>query len=301
MAEERGYRACLIEAHEQKSLPDLLVPPLRRVLLDLDRLGALSEHAKRALRVFKGFLSTVKLKVGDAEMSIDVDPERGTADSGDLEADLPELFAAIGHAAAARQTPVAILIDEVQYLSTRDLSALIMALHRIAQDQMPVLMIAAGLPQVVGLSGRSKSYAERLFDFPPVDALSRKDAEYALQRPVREEGGEFAVDALDEILRLTQGYPYFLQEWGYQAWNTAQSPAITLRDVTEATVAAISRTRRKLLQGPLRPAYAAREGLSQGNGRAWPGPPPLRRHRGSVAYSGYSVRGRCAAALSAKE
>jgi hypothetical protein len=234
LAEGQGYRVCVIEAHERKPLPELLVPALRRVMLDLDRLGALNETVKRSLRILKSFMSVVKVKLGDAEIALDITKEAGTADSGDIEADLPELFAALGRAALARQAAVALIVDELQYLSPRDMSALIMALHRVAQDQLPVVMVAAGLPQVVGLSGRSKSYAERLFDFPPVAALGDEDARRALADPARQEGVEYTTEALDRIVELTKGYPYFVQEWGYHAWNQAPRSPITATDVDAA-------------------------------------------------------------------
>jgi hypothetical protein len=241
IAEERGYRACLIEARDQTPLAALLVPQLRRVLLDLDRLGALSEQVKRGLRVFRSFISGLKVKHGDLEIVLDVDPEQGAADSGDLESDLPELFVAIGKAAASRNTAVALLIDELQYLEEREMSALILALHRVAQEGLPVVMIAAGLPQVVGLTGRSKSYAERLFDFPEVGALAPVDARRAMVEPARSEGVAFEDEALEEILRLTRGYPFFLQEWGYAAWNIAERSPITAPDVRSATNLAIAK------------------------------------------------------------
>lgn len=237
MADELGYRSCAIEAHEAKSLPELLIPPLRRMTLELDRLGALSEHAKRALRVLKSFTTGLKISYGD--LQLDVQAEAGTADSGDIEADLPELIAALGRAAQARQTGIALVIDEIQFVGERDMSALIMSLHRVMQDGLPVVMLAAGLPQVVALSGRSKSYAERLFDFPALGALSPADARRALIGPARREEADFSEDALAEILRLTEGYPYFLQEWAYQAWNLADGPVIGADDVRNATVAAI--------------------------------------------------------------
>ena len=240
MAEEQGYRTCAIEAHENKSLPAILIPNLRRVLLDLDQLGALSEHVKRGLRVLKSFVSGLKLKYGNAELSLDVDPEKGVADSGDIEADLPELFVAVARAAAARKTGVALVIDEIQYLSIADMSALIMGLHRIAQENLPLVMVAAGLPQVVGLTGRSKSYAERLFDFPAVDALNRDDATRAIADPARAEGVQFTPEALDSIVEVTRGYPYFLQEWGYHAWNKARQSPIDAADVGAASPAAIA-------------------------------------------------------------
>lgn len=241
IAERTGFRLCVIEANEGKPLPELLIPQFRRLLLDLDRLGQISEQVKRGLRVLKSFMSGVKIKLFDAELSLDIDGEKGSADSGDLEADLGELFAAVGRAAKSRGTAVALIIDEIQYLPERDFGALIMALHRMAQEKLPVIMVAAGLPQVVGLSGRSKSYAERLFDFPRVGALNPSDAARALIDPARAEQVEFAPGAVDDIVEITQGYPYFLQEWGYSAWNLAQHSPITRDDVRTATAQAIAR------------------------------------------------------------
>ena len=234
IAETIGYRAVFIEAHEQKSLPELLVPPVRRLLLEFDRLGALSEQVKRGPRVLKSFMSAVKFRYADTELALDIDPERGSADSGDVEADLPELFVSLGKAAAARGVPIVLLVDEIQYLSEKDMSALIMSLHRVAQENLPVVLVAAGLPQVVGLSGRSKSYAERLFDFPPVDALSEADAIRALSAPAEAEGVVYDPDALHEIVITTLGYPYFLQEAGYHVWNTAERSPITVADLRRA-------------------------------------------------------------------
>jgi hypothetical protein len=238
MARDAGYRTCVIEAHEGKSLAALLVPQFRRLLLDLDRIGALSTNVKHGLRVLKSFMSGLKIKLYDAELSLDIDPEIGAADSGDLEADLPELFTAIGKAAQARSVAVALLIDEVQHLGERDMGALIMAMHRMAQSKLPVMLVAAGLPQVVGLSGQAKSYAERLFDFPRVDPLSPSDAARALVEPAAAEDAAFTPDAVAAIVRITHGYPYFLQEWGYHAWNIAQFSPITVDDVNVATAQA---------------------------------------------------------------
>ncbi len=241
LAERASYRLCIIEAQESRPLASLLVPQFRRLLLDLDRTGALSEHVKRGLRVLKSFVSGLKLKLGEAELSLDIDAEVGAADSGELEADLPELFIAVGRAARARGTAVALIIDEIQYLPEREFGALITALHRMAQENLPVIMVAAGLPQVVGLSGRSKSYAERLFDFPRVGALSPADSRRALVEAARSEGADFAPEAVQAIVEITSGYPYFLQEWGYHAWNLAPHSLIRLGDVTAATSVAIQR------------------------------------------------------------
>ncbi|MCX8133643.1 MAG: ATP-binding protein, partial [Roseococcus sp.] len=173
------------------------------------------------------------------ELVLDIDPERGSADSGQLDADLPELFVALGRAAKDRKAAVLLLIDELQYIREDELGALIMALHRTAQEGLPVLLVAAGLPQLVGQMGRSKSYAERLFAFPEIGALNDEDARRALAAPAASAGIRFTDEALEEILRQTQGYPFFLQEWGYCAWNIAPGSPISRADVDSATIEAI--------------------------------------------------------------
>jgi hypothetical protein len=231
IAQAQSYKAVFVEATEDKTLPALLYPYLRQLLLNLDRMEQLNEHVKRGLRVLRSFANSVKVKYEGIEVGLDIDPETGTADSGDLEADLPELMLAVAEAAASRKIPAALIVDEMQYLSEIELSALITAIHRINQKQLPLILVGAGLPQLVGLTGKAKSYAERLFDFPRVGALATLDAQNALQGPARREGCEFTNDALEEILRVTEGYPYFLQEWGYHAWNMAVSSPIEIGTV----------------------------------------------------------------------
>ena len=241
IALDDGYRSILIEAHEHKSLGVLLAPHLRRLLYELDRLAGAGDKVRRGLAVLKSFVGAVKVKVDDIEFGLDIDPEIGAADSGDIEIDLPSLFTAVAEAAAERGTCVSILIDEIQYLKQKELSALIMAMHKMQQRQLPLVLLGAGLPILPGLAGESKSYAERLFSFPDIAALSRSDAMKALQDPVQEYAVHFEQDALTEIVDLTQGYPYFLQEWGYQAWNRAESSPIDLAVVQNASETVIHR------------------------------------------------------------
>lgn len=241
IAQSQGYQALLIEAHENKTLPQLLAPPLRQTLFALDRMQNVSQKVKRGLRVLRSFIGAIKVKLGDAEFGLDIDPETGAADSGDLEADLAELFVAVGEAAAERGTAVAIIVDEMQYMTEVEMSALIMAIHRVSQRSLPLVLIGAGLPQLVGLAGKSKSYAERLFTYPEIGALSTVDAAQALQGPVASQGVAFTPEALAEVYRVTQGYPYFLQEWGYQSWNLAEHSPIDLPLIRQTTVASTQR------------------------------------------------------------
>ncbi len=241
LAESDGYRTISIEAHEDKQLGPLVAPHLRTLLFELNRLTGVGDKARRALAVLRGFIGSLNVSYGEFTFGLDIDPEVGTADSGDLEIDLPNLFVAVAEAAEERKCAVAVLIDEIQYLSQKELGALIMAMHKVQQRQLPLVLLGAGLPILPGLAGESKSYAERLFSFPVIDALSEEDTAKALREPALTEGVVFEPEALREVFRLTRGYPYFLQEWGYQAWNLALASPITLAVVDNATVTVIPR------------------------------------------------------------
>lgn len=234
LAETHGYKAHLVEAHEGKTLPELLVPVLRSTLLSLSNVENAKDKARRGLRILGGFVKSLKVTIADIEFGMSVDTEAGTADSGDLEADLPALFTAVGEAARAAGKPVALLVDEMQYLSPREFSAVIMAVHRINQEGLPLILIGAGLPQILGLAGESKSYAERLFKYPAIGALARADAEKAIYAPLIDAGADIETAALLEILEKTERYPYFLQQWGHDCWNVATSAKITRVDVRVA-------------------------------------------------------------------
>lgn len=242
IAVELDFRTVLIEAHEEKSLPVLLIPHLRKVLLELDRRRNVSDKVKRGLRVLKSFASSLKAKVNwndQVDVELGIEPEFGTADSGDLEHDLSELLIAVAEAAHASGTAICLLIDEIQYLQEKELSALIMGLHQVSQRRLPLVLAGAGLPLVLGLAGRSKSYAERLFEFPRVGKLEAEAARTALQVPVVAKGTSFDPEAIELILDKTQCYPYFLQQWGYESWNTAEQTPISGDDVRKASEKAI--------------------------------------------------------------
>ena len=240
LAEDQGYIAELLEAPESKSLAALLAPALRSLILKLDRGEQVGHAVRRAFRTLRSFAKAVKLKYADIEISLDGETEPGVADSGDLEADVPDLLEAVGEAAREHGTAVALIVDELQYLDEVEMSALIVGMHRVSQKQLPLTLFGAGLPQLVGLTGRSKSYAERLFDFPEAGPLSREHAKLALRAPAQGEGVDFTERAINRIHQLTEGYPYFLQEWGYHSWLHAASSPIDLADVDGATPAAIA-------------------------------------------------------------
>ncbi len=244
-AEARGIYALRIEAPENRSLPAMLAPQLRVALLRLSNKQVAKQLAQRALRGLAGFVGALKVKYQDIEVGLDFEPESGLADNGDLEIDLQALFEVVGAAAKADATCMALFIDELQYVEENELAALITALHRMAQRQLPVVMFGAGLPQVRGRMGQAKSYAERLFEFPAIGPLSPEDAKRAIAKPAKDEGVEIEPLALDAIVSQTQCYPYFLQEWGKHVWDVAERTPITAANVevaSQQTIAALDQS-----------------------------------------------------------
>jgi hypothetical protein len=239
-AEAGGIHTIRIEAPESRSLPAILAPQLRLALLRLSKVDKAKKLAIRALRGLAGFAKALKVKFNDIEVGFDYDPEPGLADNGDLELDLAMLLEAVGKAAQQAGTALVIFIDELQYVKEIELAALITALHRCVQQKLPVCVVGAGLPQLRGRAGNAKSYAERLFDYPEIGPLPHLAAKQALEKPAADLGVRFNSDAVDAIIGRTQGYPYFLQEWGKHSWSVAKASPITLDDVKAASTQAIA-------------------------------------------------------------
>ncbi len=239
-AEAGGIHTVRIEAPENRSLPALLAPQLRLALLRLSKIESAKNFAVRGLKALAGFVGKLKVSYSDIEVGLDYEPEAGLADNGELEGDLAALLEQVGLAARAAGTVLVIFIDELQYVEEVQMAALISALHRCAQGQLPVTVVGAGLPQLRGQMGEAKSYAERLFDFPLIGPLEGNDAREAIVKPAENEGVEILADAVDLIIAETQGYPYFLQEWGKHAWNTAKESPISKGDVADASDQAIA-------------------------------------------------------------
>jgi len=285
VAEEQGYLAELLEAPENKSLAALLAPALRSLILRLDRGEQANQAAKRAFRALRGFARAIKVKYNDIEIGLEGEPEPGVADSGDLEADVADLLEALGEAARERGTAVSLIIDELQYLDELEMSALIVGMHRVSQRQLPLTLFGAGLPQLVGLTGRSKSYAERLFDFPEAGPLSSQETRAALRAPAQQEGTDFTEPAIARIFQMTRGYPYFIQEWGYHAWLAAGASPIGAADVDAATPQAIAALDRSFFRVRFDRLTPAEKRYLRAMAQLGPGP-----HRSGDIASGLGVK-----------
>ena len=239
-AESSGLHTTRAQAPENRSLPAILAPQLRQALLRLSLNAQAQALAQRALRGLAGFAKALKVKYHDIEVGLDLPPEPGLADNGDLEHDLLALLETVGAAAQAAGTAVILFVDEMQYIKEPELAALITALHRCTQRSLPVALVGAGLPQLPGRMGSAKSYAERLFDFPMIGPLPEPAARDAIAKPVLALDVQIDKEAVDLILQETHGYPYFLQEWGKHAWDVAAKSPIAKLDVERASITAIA-------------------------------------------------------------
>lgn len=235
IAEELGCQVALLEIDPDKPLAHQLTPPLQHILHRLDRMKKAGAEMQKAFGALLSFASIFKATIADIDFGVSA----GTA-TGDLAIDLTDLFVAIAEAARKRDTAVVLLIDEIQYLQKGDLSALIMALHKISQRQLPLLLFGGGLPQLAKLAGDAKSYAERLFDYPPIGPLDDAGARQALVAPAQREGVKYADDALAYVVEQTGRYPFFLQVWGAHCWDAAAKSPITLADAKKASANAIA-------------------------------------------------------------
>ena len=236
IAERHGLESVLIEAPEDGEFLKTLAKELRRTLLKLESRGAVTDAIKRAIGALMNFSVTAGVdQTGSLEFGIKPTGELGIADSGDTEIDLRDLFSALGEVAEEHGTAIFIAIDELQYLSRKELGALIGSAHRTTQRELPVLIMGAGLPNLPALAGEAKTYAERLFDFHEIGSLKKDDIFAAISKPANELGVEITDDALTEIVRVTEGYPYFVQEWAHDTWDAGTTSPLSVDDVYRAS------------------------------------------------------------------
>ena len=231
MAEEQGALSLFVEATAESTLSELLASELKKLFFSLNRIAGTADKVKKGLVVLRNFIGAVHLKVGD--IGLDIEPFAGIADSGNIETDLADLFECVAEAAKEKKKAVLLLVDEVQYLPKKELGALIMAFHRLQQRQLPFAVIGAGLPMLAELAGKTKSYAERLFLYPQVNALTFEATRQAIETPFASCGVQVERRAVEKVYEQSKGYPYFIQEWGYQIWNRVERKRVGVDDIDE--------------------------------------------------------------------
>lgn len=222
-----------VSKNDERHFRGAMASKLRTALFELSPKARWTDRLKHTASVLRSFTLSVDPS-GALSAGLDVDAAEGFADHENLALDLTDVFVALGEAAQERSRGVVLLFDEVQFLSRQQLEAVIEALHKMVQRKLPVTLVGAGLPQIAELAGDAKSYAERLFKFPEIGNFGEEDARAALTKPAADEGIGYDEDALAEALKVTGGYPYFLQELGYAVWTVADGPVITREDIVTA-------------------------------------------------------------------
>jgi AAA ATPase domain len=222
-----------VSKHDNDDFRRQLAREFRKALLSISPKARWGDRAKRAAGVIKSFTISVDPD-GRITAGLDAEAAEGVADSGDLTSDLTDILIALGEAAADHETGVVVLLDEIQFLRKEQLEAIVAALHKTVQHQLPITMVGAGLPQIAELAGEAKSYAERLFKFPAIGGLSEIDANAAFSQPAEHEGAQFDDDALALASEVTGRYPYFIQELGYAVWTLASDNRIVATDILAA-------------------------------------------------------------------
>lgn len=235
IAERHDWTCEGVEAREKINLSEEMAVLARKALFRLSAGERAKEWAKQAFGVLRSFQIRWELpEGGKVEMGLS-EPEPGRGDSGVLDHDLMDLFVAVGEAARERKSGVIFTLDEMQFLTARDLSVLCVALHKISQKELPLLLVGAGLPSLPGLLGEAKSYTERLFEFRVINGLDEAAAKKALTEPAEKHEVRWTDNALMHVVQTTRGYPYFLQEFGRACWHVADEPdKITEKDVNKA-------------------------------------------------------------------
>jgi hypothetical protein len=202
---------------------------LNRALREATGASDVSGLLHRALATFKSF-SLRTDPSGGLAIGIEIDPERGRADTGSLDTDLTDLAIDLAAAGTDLGAGTALFVDEMQDLTREELAAVCQACHEAGQREAQFYVLGAGLPSLPAVLADARSYAERLFDYWPIGALSAPDASAALTLPAAEAGVEWAEDAVAAVVDGSAGYPYFLQEFGKAAWDYAPGPSITVDD-----------------------------------------------------------------------
>lgn len=232
-ARAAGWTTVEAEITKNTEFGSRMAQLVRRALVQIAPRARWHDHAKRAAAILKSFPVTVSAD-GAVTAGLDVDALEGFGASGDLAEDLTDVMVAVGEVAAAHDTGVVFLLDEVQFLTTPELEALIAALHKTVQRQLPITLVGVGLPQLPRLAGEAKSYAERLFKFPHIGELAHDEAARALTEPAERQGVTFTEEAVEAVISYTQGYPYLIQEYGNVIWNAAEESPIGVDDIAAA-------------------------------------------------------------------
>lgn len=228
-ARQSGVIPVVVEIQNDSQGLEELSSKMKDALHALDYVSKVKSGVRESFAVLGNFIRKFAINIGSVGVEIEACAGRG--ESGNLESDLSDVLMSAARAAKGAGTAIGLYVDELQNMRLDTMSGIIVSLHHAAQELLPLYLIGSGLPTVRGLVAKSKTYAERMFGYEEIGALDERASADAIRKPLKTMGVDIEDKALDAIFRLSGGYPFFLQECGYQVWQRAAGSPVTAKDV----------------------------------------------------------------------
>lgn len=228
IAEEKGIFCTHIEVEERNDFISQIAACSQSFLRKVCTKERLKGLIQKSLDAIKSLV--VSFDPNNSTFSLSVQ-ERELYKSISLTQSLTEVFTAIGETASTSETPACFFIDEIQYMKSEELGALISALHRTNQLGYPVMIVGAGLPKIYKMLSDEKSYSERLFLYKEIGSLSDEQCRKAVEEPAKRFNVSYTNEAIDKIIEITKGYPFFVQQLCQIAYELTDKSIIGIDDV----------------------------------------------------------------------
>ncbi len=209
IAEDKDVFCRHIEVEERKDFISQIASCSQAFLRKVSAKERFKNLIQKPLDAIKALV--VSFDPNDSTFSLSLQ-ERELYKSTNLTQSLTEVFTAIGETAYKSETPICFFIDEIQYMKSKELGSLISALHRTNQLGYPIMIVGAGLPKIYKMLSDEKSYSERLFLYKEIGSLTDEQSKNAIEIPANKLGVSYSQEAITEIISITKGYPFFIQQ-----------------------------------------------------------------------------------------
>lgn len=228
IAEDKGIFCKHIEVEERSDFISQTASCSQSFLRKISKIEKFKHLIQKPLDAIKSLV--VSFDPNESTFSLSVQ-ERELYTTTNLVQSLTDVFVTLGEAAYKTESPICFFIDEIQYMKNSELGALISALHRVNQMGYPIIIVGAGLPKIYNMLSSEKSYAERLFIYKEVGSLNEKEAIAAITKPVEKLKVTYSDEAVEKIISITKGYPFFIQQLCKIVYQNTNSKSISLEDV----------------------------------------------------------------------
>ena len=228
IAEEKDIFCRHIEVEERNDFISQIATCSQAFLRKVSTKEKFKHLIQKPLDAIKSLV--VSFDVEDSTFSLSLQ-ERELYKSNSLTQSLTEVFVSIGETAYRTETPICFFVDEIQYMKQKELGSLIAALHRTNQLGYPIMIVGAGLPKIYKMLSEEKSYSERLFVYKEIGSLTYEQSFKAIEEPVKKFGVSYTKEAINDIINITKGYPFFIQQFCQIVYNNVNDKIIQKMDV----------------------------------------------------------------------